>query len=100
MPRYGWTEKRIINGQEMIIHFDGDLPFSRVEPCDYCKRKHEFLCDWEIAPGKTCDKKLCRLHTRKVFGDPDKDFCPDCLEKYKRQLEGRDEGCLIDTNTR
>lgn len=77
MPRYGWTERVTMkDGREMVIHFDGSLP-NTVEKCDYCHSKHEFLCDWEISPGVTCDKKLCRKHTGKFFGRINEDYCPE-----------------------
>jgi hypothetical protein len=84
MPRYCEWKTVIIDGKPVRIHVQySSAP--KVEPCDYCQRKHEFLCDFEISPGKTCDKKLCRLHTGKLFGEPDKDYCPDHYQIMKRE---------------
>lgn len=87
MPRYCETTTKIIDGKPVTIH----IQYSRkpaTEPCDYCTRTHEYLCDFEVEPGKTCDKKLCKMHTGKVFGQPDKDYCPEHIGKVRRdQLE-------------
>lgn len=32
------------------------------------------LCDYAVAPGKTCDVPVCSLHAQHV--EPDTDYCP------------------------
>lgn len=48
--------------------------------CMYCKQTCTKLCDAPMPGGKTCDRKLCDGHARRV-GD-DKDFCPDHALSY------------------
>jgi hypothetical protein len=38
-----------------------------------------YLCDFPIAPGKTCDKAMCEEHRRVVA--PGVDYCRDHPEK-------------------
>jgi len=42
-----------------------------------CRRDSERLCDYPLRgekAGKTCDRKLCGGHARRV--GPDRDYCP------------------------
>lgn len=43
--------------------------------CQWCPVRSEFLCDYEIEPGRTCDKRMCSGHATRI--GPEKDFCPD-----------------------
>jgi hypothetical protein len=42
--------------------------------CQFCQEPHTRLCDYPVAPGKTCDAKLCGWHAHRV--GPEKDYCP------------------------
>jgi hypothetical protein len=48
----------------------------RASSCSHpgCLEPHTKLCDWPVAGGKTCDKRLCDGHA--VSGGPDLDYCP------------------------
>jgi hypothetical protein len=39
-----------------------------------CDKPHIALCDHEIAPGVTCDARLCDRHAYHMPGN--RDFCP------------------------
>ena len=43
--------------------------------CHVCKAPSTILCDWNLGPGKTCDKPLCRRHARS--GGENVDYCLD-----------------------
>jgi len=55
------------------------------DPCDTVvgigERRHrcddvsEFLCDWRVAPGRTCDRALCAAHAIEV--GKNKHYCPE-----------------------
>ena len=88
MPRHCEWKTVMIDGKPTQIHVQYSGPHTHAESCDYCTRTHEYLCDFEVAPGVTCDKKLCKMHTGKLFGQPDKDYCPEHIGKMRReQLE-------------
>ncbi len=59
----------------------------RAAPCFYCRASHQRLCDAVVAPGKTCDRKLCLQHAHAV--GPDRDLCPDHDTAAHR--DGREE---------
>lgn len=41
----------------------------RAARCDFCRAEHQFLCDAEVAHGRTCDAKLCADHATVVGKD-------------------------------
>jgi hypothetical protein len=47
----------------------------KAKPCFAagCPLPAHWLCDFEIAPGKTCDRSICERHRRGV--GPGKDHC-------------------------
>lgn len=48
-----------------------------VKPCRFCGTYSEALCDYPIAPGKTCDAPLCkRCRVKQGAEWQDIDFCP------------------------
>ena len=52
-----------------------------VPKCDFCHRRDGTqLCDYPIAKGKTCDKRICRTCTARPKGK-DEDYCPDHRER-------------------
>jgi hypothetical protein len=53
---------------------------SGIQPCENCGEPSDFLCDYPVGEGKTCDLPLCRkcrTHVGKY------DFCPIHTEKNK-----------------
>lgn len=61
--------------------------------CDFChKRQGTQLCDYPVAKGKTCDKRICVMCTARPKGK-DEDYCPDHRERAglgsvaKRELD-------------
>jgi hypothetical protein len=42
-------------------------------PCAFCDREHTKLCDYPIAAGGRCDRKLCDEHALRV--GPNRDYC-------------------------
>ena len=51
--------------------------------CCLCERPSEFLCDFLVAPGRTCSRRLCRHHRADIGNRID--FCP---EHQQRWLDG------------
>jgi hypothetical protein len=39
-----------------------------------CQRVHMALCDYPLANGKTCDRKMCDGHRKPVGAN--RDYCP------------------------
>ena len=62
---------RIVNGQPIIICYRGK-PVEQAT-CVVCGGFAAFLCDYEGAPGKTCDAPLCGRCRINVGL---KDYCP------------------------
>lgn len=59
-------------------------PRRKAAPCLYCgKREHTKLCDHEVSPGKTCDRKLCEACA--VHVGPNRDLCPDHAKVARQQ---------------
>lgn len=65
----------------MTIPFGDGVAFVRYSnprrrKCAFCKRNWgTLLCDFEIAPGKTCDALICPACVTSV--GKDRDVCPD-----------------------
>lgn len=58
----------------------GHICGSGVIPCCICGRPSDYLCDYPIGNGKTCDLPLCDHHAN-TMGD-NVDFCPIHHSKY------------------
>lgn len=71
---------REVNGHTMIICSRG----GKIALCINCGEPAPFLCDYEVAPGKTCDATLCG-RCRINMGL--KDYCPNHAGKVGR-LDG------------
>jgi hypothetical protein len=41
------------------------------KPCAWCDRRSDRLCDAEVAPGKTCDARMCSRCSIRVGRDAD-----------------------------
>ncbi len=80
-----------------VMHIDG----TGIKTCSRCGFLAEFMCDYPVGRGKTCDARLCRAHaieqsrTASPFlpgladleDDPEKrrvDYCPVHDELAKR----------------
>lgn len=53
----------------------------RKVPCAFCQAPHTHLCDYPMANGKTCDRKLCPQHRTRVSRD--RDYCPEHMGAIK-----------------
>lgn len=51
--------------------------------CYKCRRVGEFLCDFPMGNGRTCDLPMCRGHSHSVA--PGVDFCERHYEEHQRQ---------------
>lgn len=73
MPRHG----RLMYGDDgEVIHFTYSGRKDQVPPACYCCNFFsDYLCDYPIGKGKTCDRNLCKKH--RVAQDLGIDFCPD-----------------------
>lgn len=49
--------------------------------CAACAAPHEFLCDYPVGPGKTCDLPLCGAHAGEVA--PNVHYCPGHLASWE-----------------
>lgn len=47
-----------------------------IRGCRVCDGLAEYLCDYPMGEGKTCDLDLCRIHAVKQPGGFPLDFCP------------------------
>ena len=70
MPRYA-TLLRFPDGSTALVHTTRPA-----HACQVCgARLSSFQCDGQVAPGKTCDRRLCEECRTHV--DPNLDYCPD-----------------------
>lgn len=64
-----------VDGIEGLVHMKGRrLP----PPCSVkgCLRMSAYQCDGPVAPNRTCDRHLCKLHAKEV--GKNRHHCPDC----------------------
>lgn len=57
--------------------------------CGRCRRVGEFLCDFHVGGGRTCDKRMCAKHRNQV--GPGVDYCVDHYLAWQ-QLGGTPPG--------
>jgi hypothetical protein len=55
-------------------------------PCSLCPASSDFLCDYPVGRGKTCDLHLCGQHGTEVA--PNVHYCPGHLEEWKTFKDG------------
>jgi hypothetical protein len=48
-----------------------------------CEEWSEFLCDWPMGEGKTCDAPLCSKHAAQI--GPEYHLCPVHAAMFKRE---------------
>jgi hypothetical protein len=53
-----------------LMFWDGD----GIAPCDECGKCADYLCDFPMGRGKTCDHKLCDEHAHPLGSD--RHLCP------------------------
>lgn len=60
-------------GHKIRTHVTG----RNIHPCRFCGEISTALCDYPVAPGMTCDARLCERHRIKQGAEwQDIDFCP------------------------
>ena len=67
MPCYA---VKLPNGTVALVKMARRKP----KACIVCGRPASRLCDFPVAPGKTCDRALCAGCA--VQDGPDRDYCP------------------------
>lgn len=55
--------------------------------CSSCGLKCDYLCDWKVGGGKTCDVPICGIHALEVAAN--KHLCPDHQRAYREWLDAR-----------
>jgi len=67
-----------VRGKEMIAFVCGSRVRGNLTReqccCKDCGLPHTRLCDFPVSGGKTCDRKLCDRHAKRI--GPEKDYCP------------------------
>lgn len=63
---------RTQDGGVMIVCGRGPRTRQCQEPG--CTSPGRFQCDFEVQPGKTCDRYICAHHAKKQ--GPNRDYCP------------------------
>lgn len=59
----------------------------RRQRCSSCGLQCDFLCDWKVGQGKTCDAPICGIHAVEVA--PNKHLCPEHKKAYQVWLKQR-----------
>jgi hypothetical protein len=70
-----------------IVCARGHAP--RSKRCCACYLQGTYMCDWKIAPEKTCDKPICPEHAEEVATD--KHLCPQHQEAYRQWCAQREK---------
>lgn len=51
-------------------------------PCTHCAWVSDYLCDYPVGRGKTCDARLCDKHGTEVA--PNIHYCPGHLAEWEK----------------
>ena len=51
-----------------------------IRKCAFCGRPADYLCDYPVSEGKTCDKPICKKC--KTIVGIDFDYCPTHAKEY------------------
>ncbi len=65
------------NNGKQVARLTGDLGPS----CGACGGIADFLCDYPVGEGLTCDRPVCERHAGEVA--PDIHYCPGHLEQWR-----------------
>ena len=52
------------------------------KPCASCSRPADYLCDFPVGKGKTCDRRMCEKHAAEV--GPDLHYCTAHHAQWER----------------
>lgn len=55
------------------------------EHCSECAWVAEYLCDYPVGDGKTCDRQLCETHANEIA--PSLHYCAGHVEMWKAYME-------------
>lgn len=77
----GCSRRKLKDGGIMIICGPGVTH----SPCRECGYDSDFLCDFPVGEGKTCDANLCRDHAHEVA--PGIHYCPSHFQEWKKFRE-------------
>ena len=69
----------IIDGEDGRMFICG----KGITPCHFCMEPADYLCDYPVGSGKTCDLALCEKHSNTMADEID--FCPICYSKFKEK---------------
>ena len=64
---------------QMVVHYSGKAEYANCRACDCLA--DDFLCDYPVGEGVTCDANLCRTHAKEVAEDTH--YCPAHYEKFR-----------------
>lgn len=64
----------VCGSEELLVAF---------KPCSWCDCFHDFLCDYPMGRGKTCDTLLCEKHARAI--GEDKHLCPIHFAEFQKK---------------
>jgi hypothetical protein len=64
--------QQLENGAVRIMCGPDPKPLCEVSACD---EDQMALCDYPVADGKTCDKRMCEVHRTRSGNNMD--YCPD-----------------------
>ena len=57
------------------------------KPClEECGDVADYLCDFPVGPGQTCDRRLCEYHAAEI--GPELHYCPAHKNEWEKFLEG------------
>lgn len=63
--------------------------------CADCMGFGDYLCDYPVGAGKTCDRPLCDEHAHLV-APPDVHYCDGHYAEWKRWREGHGEDRVLE----
>ena len=72
--------KRRLEGGTMFVC--GDLG----DACADCPAVGDFLCDFPVSPGKTCDRPMCGSHSHEI--GPELHYCEIHYEMWRTFRDG------------
>jgi hypothetical protein len=87
---------KLPNGMAAIVCTSGKRGGSRL--CRTCDRQSDFLCDWKIGDGQTCDQPCCSQHALQVADD--KHLCPRHQKAYREWQARRPQRDIFQGGTK